>query len=270
MLNVIRWPGRPSLPLGTAAREDSVPARREWKYLLPRERVDTLRRLVRAACEPDRHARSDGTYRIRSLYLDRPDCGLFHASRRDAERRHNLRLRCYPDAPASPVFAEVKSRIGDAVHKTRGRLPAAGWLETLASPGRYRSPALDNFLARSAVHDARPIVVVEYRREAFVSTIDAYARVSIDTSVVCELRDRMTLDPLSRRRPIDGLGIDSRESPCVVELKWAGPAPRWMAAIVEGLEVSREAFSKFRAGTFAIAQDHWALSRDAASPWSAP
>ncbi|HCP45719.1 MAG TPA: hypothetical protein DIU15_06740, partial [Deltaproteobacteria bacterium] len=64
-----------------------IPLRREFKYLVAREQISALRAGLQGLCRRDPHSGPDGTYRLRSLYLDTPDLRLFHANEREAVRR---------------------------------------------------------------------------------------------------------------------------------------------------------------------------------------
>ncbi len=233
-----------------------IPARREFKYLVERARVPALRDALRPWCERDPHAGEDGTYALRSLYFDSPDLMLFHANEREAPRRFKARVRTYPEGNEAPVFAEIKFRSGDVIHKTRTPLPAEDWRAALRPGG---AAELDPFLSRVRRHDLRPTALVEYRREAWVSRIDAYGRVSIDFGVQCQAAGRLTLDADPRRwRPVDHPLITWMPvSPCVVELKWADYAPSWMVQLVQRLDLLRHSFSKYCYSMQSLADDHY-------------
>lgn len=228
--------------------------RREFKYLVPKQVLPRLRRAVAATCAPDRYAGPDGTYRIRSLYLDTPRYDLFHANAREAPERFKARVRCYPDV-SSPVFLEIKKRSLDTIVKTRAPVPTDHWqaiLEgrTLADDprGEPRSAsARERFLALVHAYDLRPVVLVEYLREAYVSTVDRYARVTFDTRIRCQSRRRLDLDADPRRwRVVAHPGrIVTEPAYTVVELKFGRTAPPWMVALVRRCDLLRHSFSKY-------------------------
>lgn len=241
----------------------AIPARREFKYLLPRAALPRLRDALGPWCARDPNAGPDGRYPLYSLYFDAPDLRLFHANEREAAVRFKARIRAYPSAPAAPVFAEIKMRDGDVIRKTRTRLPADGW------SGALRRGALDPFTTRLHRHALRPVVLVAYDREAWMSRVDTYARVSIDSSVRCQEARALSLRADPRRwRTIDHPVLAGASgSPCVVELKWADAAPRWMAQLVQRLELIRASFSKYCYAMRALADDLVMDYREAQSPW---
>lgn len=252
-------------------RAVEIPVRHEFKYPVSRSMLPALRSRLVPFCDRDENAGPDGTYLLRSLYLDTLDLRLFHANEREAGTRFKARLRGYPEALGSPVFAEVKNRIGDAIRKTRGVLPPVGWERTFL-PGvtsADASPGLQAFLYVMHRHDLRPTVLVQYRREAWAGRWEDYARVSIDTAIECQRAHGLSLDPNGPWRPIDhALFTHTPDSVCVVELKFPEVAPRWMVDLVQQLDLLRHAFSKYCHSMLSLAADHHRDRREAGSPWA--
>jgi hypothetical protein len=243
-----------------------IPARREFKYLFPRTRMPELRAALQPWCDLDPYAGPDRRYTVRSLYFDAPDMRLFKANEREAPVRFKARIRCYPASTPWAVFAEIKYREGDVIRKTRDPLPKGDWAAGLRAGG---GAALGPFVTRMHQNDLRPVVLVEYRREAWVSRVDEYARVSIDTSLRCQPADRLELEANPRRwRAIDNpLRTFTPESPCVVELKWAETAPSWMFQLTQRLDLLRHSYSKYCYSILALADDQFCDYREAQSIW---
>lgn len=238
---------------------DGIIERYEYKYLIPSSLVDPIRAAVRTTSKIDKYAGPDGTYRIRSLYFDTDRFDLFWANERAAPDRFKLRARSYPGKP-SPVFLEVKRRVLDVIVKTRAAVPADAWREVLAgdaaalaalSPSA-RSGAL-KFLAPYHRHHVRPVVLVEYEREAYISEVDSYARLTFDRKIVVQPQESLDLEANPRSwRPIDHPAQTRTLEPvCVLELKFERRPPRWMVAFVRRLELVRYSFSKYCYGVAA-------------------
>lgn len=248
----------------------AIPLRREFKYLVPRSAIPALRASLDGLCTLDAHAGPDGTYGLRSLYLDSPELRLYHANEREAPVRFKARLRTYHDAPGAPVVAEIKARHGDVIRKTRARLPAVGWTEVFAPGGLSgeAEPSLNEFMSRVHRYRLVPQVLVEYRREAYESRWDEYARISIDTQIRCQREAQLDLRGSRSWRPIDHpLLTWTDRSTCVVELKWAEVAPRWMIDLVHRLDLMRHSFSKYCFSMLSLAEDHARDYREAQSVW---
>ena len=229
--------------------------RREHKYHLSPALVPALREALRTYCVLDGYADpTTGSYAIDSLYLDSPDFAFFKAYAQEHENRFKLRIRTYPGSPGAPVFVEAKHRANEAVYKLRGKLDAADWASRLASPTTEdSSDALQHFTALATRYDARPVTVVRYRREAWISTIDPYARVTFDTHVRAAQSDSLSFPPADDAgttwRACDSAAHFSEPSSSVIlELKFLASAiPRWMIALVQRFDLDRRAFSKYGA-----------------------
>jgi hypothetical protein len=219
--------------------------RREFKYLVAPELLPALRRALQGRCVLDRHAGPARRYPIRSLYLDTASLRLARANAAEASVRFKVRVRVYPGT-AAPVFLEVKRRYGDVIQKDRTPVPLDAWPRLLDAPDGL-SPGAERFADLVRSLDLRPVALVEYDREAYVSELDDYARVTFDFAIGCQRADDLTLLPRTfARLPIDHPGRTSTPEPrVVVELKLAGAAPGWMRALVERFDLQRHAFSKY-------------------------
>jgi hypothetical protein len=233
---------------------DEIIERYEHKYLVPEHLVPAVREAALATCKIDRYAGPDGTYRIRSLYFDTPRFDLFAANEREQADRFKMRARCYPAATGAPVFLEVKRRVLDVIVKTRAGVPPGLWLDVIAG----RTAALDalspqvqkaamRFLAPYHRHHLVPTMLVEYEREAYVSEVDVYARLTFDRNILVQARRELDLeaDP-GRFRAVDhGARSRTGEPVCVLELKFERRPPAWMSALVRRLGLVRHSFSKY-------------------------
>lgn len=220
--------------------------RRELKYRITPEQMPAIRDCVRRFCAPDRHT-EDGGYRLSSLYFDTPDLRCYHDYLNRQPDRFKLRVRRY-DGPAHGL--EVKARFGEVFHKTRVELPAGAW------PAAFRDPRVlagradfDRFHTRLLSLGAVPSVLVRYRREAWTSTVDAYARVTFDHQLTAALPVRDTVpidDDAADWRPIDATGRFGLDRPALVlELKCERRVPRWMLDLMQRFDLYRQGFSKY-------------------------
>ncbi|MGK4003747.1 polyphosphate polymerase domain-containing protein [Sorangium sp. So ce1036] len=228
--------------------------RYEYKYLIPDRLIPAIRATVQTTSRIDKYAGPDGTYRIRSLYFDTDRFDLYWANEREQGDRFKLRARMYPGSTKSPVFLEVKRRRLDVIIKTRAAVPADLWRDVLAGreaalaalPPSARKAAL-RFLAPYHRHHIRPVVLVEYVREAYISELESYARLTFDTKITVQSRETLDLEADPRRwRPIDHtVQTRTAEPITVLELKFERRPPAWMVAMVKRLELVRYSFSKY-------------------------
>jgi SPX domain protein involved in polyphosphate accumulation len=232
---------------------DELIERYEFKYLVPERLVPEIRATALTTSKIDRYADVGGTYLIRSLYFDTARFDLYWANGREQGDRFKMRVRVYP-GKKSPVFLEVKRRVKDVIIKTRAPVPADAWLDVIA--GREAalsalSPSVRtgsiNFIKRVHRHHLEPVALIEYEREAYVSEVDSYARLTFDRKITVQPRDRLDLEASPGRwRAVDHvMKTQTPEPVCVLELKFERRPPAWMSALVRRLDLVRRSFSKY-------------------------
>lgn len=226
---------------------DAIIERREFKYLLPPALIPRLRAALAGVCRLDQHAGSDRRYPIRSLYLDDHRLGLARANEAERHTRFKVRVRSYPSAERAPVFLEIKRRYGDVIRKSRVPISPSDWPGILQRPAASLSQGQAAFVHLVHQLDLRPAVLVEYDREAWVSELDDYGRVTFDLQIGCQRADDWSLRPTPFGRiPLDHTLVTSTWSPvAILEMKFAGPAPVWMRSLIERFELVRQAYSKY-------------------------
>jgi hypothetical protein len=94
---------------------------------------------------------------------------------------------------------------------------------------------------------ARPVTMVRYEREAWVSQIDDYARVTFDQQIRSQLHNKMSFEiqPGKWRRMDNPHMQQSLSSMTVVEFKFTSAVPRWMMSIIQNFNLFRSSFSKY-------------------------
>ncbi|HMV68971.1 MAG TPA: polyphosphate polymerase domain-containing protein [Myxococcota bacterium] len=226
---------------------DAIIERREYKYLIAPAMIPRIRRELAGICHPDPYGGPDGRYPIRSLYLDTRSFQLAESNRAEAHTRFKVRVRSYPSAPSAPAFLEVKRRFGDVIRKSRVAVPASEWPGLLSLPAATQRAEVASFVHLVTWLDLRPAAVVEYDREAWVSDLDDYGRVTFDLAIGCQRADDWSLSPRPFARiPLDYPARTATWGPvAILEMKWAGPAPVWMRSLVQRLELIRYAYSKY-------------------------
>ena len=227
--------------------------RREYKYLVDETQAERIRRAIRPFCTLDPYAAkaSLNRYPIESLYLDTPDLALYRKNDLELVERYKLRVRRYPGASTSPFFLELKARYHDAIVKTRAPV-GPDWASLVSDPFVPRrllgnTPALLRFVSRSLLIGARPTVLVRYTREAWVSTVDDYARITFDRGIEGQLHTDWSFaaDPRGFRACDDATAMRDRASRVVLELKFTARVLGWMRSFIETLGLARCAYSKY-------------------------
>lgn len=245
--------------LGTTAVAESaaqltpidIPDRYELKYLIPESQVDAVRRAIEPFCALDPNSAKSPTheYAIQSLYLDTVKRDLYRISRERRARRWKARIRHYDGSET--VFLEVKNKDHDMVKKPRARVPLAGWVERVHQPLRPDASAAERlFHYRVERYHLVPMLMVRYLREAWLSTVDSYARVTFDRRVVCQPWSDWSLDA----DPRNWVALDSERSMLgvpqgvVLELKCLSAVPRWLSNVVRAADLPKTRYSKYCKG----------------------
>jgi len=236
--------------------------RMEWKYTISAELIRPTSDYAKIYCALDRHAAAsrDGFYRINNLYFDTPDYLFLRRRLANCENRFNMRIRSYSDTEEIPCFFEIKQRKDSAIRKIRTRILEKDWGRLFESPGyaleyldRFPETATDwpeEFLRLALAYNAAPKVLTQYRRRAFVSSVDDYARVTVDIQLRCQAREDYCLLPDEREMvPYDDITRFDPGCCAVLELKcYTSHVPLWMSDMARLFNLQRRSFSKYVTG----------------------
>lgn len=244
-------------------RPDAAPLpvleRYELKFTIPPEMVGPISAFVEPYCAMDTHSSisPEGFYQVNSLYFDTPEY-LFLRNRLDRlPNRFNMRVRSYGARPVAPYFLEVKQKKADIIRKYRARIrdenlervldPARDGHAGLVSPGEAENAALFRRLVH--VHNAAPVVMTSYRRKAYVSVCDEYARVTFDIGLrYMAQREYKPLAIDSGLAPSDLETCFDEMTSVILELKcYSKFVPLWMVDMIRAFELRRRGFSKYSA-----------------------
>lgn len=234
-----------------------IPIRHELKYVIPAALVEPICHFIRPYCEEDKYSQlsPDGTYPITSLYLDTPQDRVIHSKFAGLANRYSLRVRSYSTTGAFPYFLEIKQKVRGFTKKMRCALTQADWNETwdpeypdwLGRGTFSKGRNYDLFLHLTTSIGAKPKYLTQYRRRAFFSLVDDYARVTFDSALRYQLRDFYDLCPYDPEM----LGydheicMDQEDSSVVLELKSTPQIPIWMSDLVATFGLEQGGFSKF-------------------------
>jgi len=229
--------------------------RYEAKYLIEEPLAGAMARAVRAFCSPDRSAGPDGRYRVNTLYFDTADLRFYFDTRFKSPRRFKPRVRFYGPEPSGHLWVELKHRVENVTWKTRRRIPIGEWPGLLYGPtggGPAAGSLGESFEDVVLRFHALPVLRVRYVREAYVSDLDDYARVTFDRSLTCR-----AMDGSCDLSAADGLigyddAVTSRyrleESPVILELKSLTRVPLWLQGLIRQFGLTQTGFSKYCCG----------------------
>lgn len=255
-----------------------IPARLEQKFLVSEATAHALTLAIAPFCHPDEN--TNGPYTLRTLYFDTRSREFHQSKLRRDHDRVKLRARAYGDfTPGEPVTLELKRKTGALVRKTRVTSTTDWVSDALGRDLRNeaedaitleRRERLDRIAYVMVRKCCEPTAILRYRREAFVSHVDSYARVTFDRDIMAYPTREFSLEfTEARGLRLDG-GHDSgwaggggMLSPVLVELKCERMLPHWMAELVRAFHLSSTGFSKY-----SQAMDTFARRSFARPAWS--
>lgn len=254
--------------------------RYELKFTVPSTMVEPICGFIAPYCRKDRHSElsPDGFYQVNSLYLDTPEFLFLRNRLNGCENRFNMRVRSYGDKPKLPYFLEVKQKRGEIIRKYRARVEDPDLrkvldadlesVEGLVSEGEAGNAAIFRRLAHT--YNAAPVVMTSYRRLAYFSDCDDYARVTFDVGLrFMAQTEYLPLEVGDRLAPSDAELIFDEDCSVVLELKcYSKYVPLWMVDLIRTFDLRRRGFSKYSAGLAQVFQRNRFDESHMVSPWS--
>ena len=242
----------------------TMKARYEFKYLITEEQQDFIRTLASFFLEPDPYGQGSA-YMVNSLYLDTWEWDLAMMTVEGLKNRFKLRARCYDFEGASPVFLENKGRVGTSIVKSRAKIDRAQATDILLGnlPPESGYTAIDSksqdqvtqFRDRMDFLDLRPTLWVRYLREAWVSCVGDGSRLTFDYAL--QFQHPIEGSPMNPE-PTQWVDVDLVPN-IILEMKFNGASPKWMANIVNMLGLKRISCSKYGHGARMMAPEPWAV-----------
>jgi hypothetical protein len=234
--------------------------RYELKFTIPFELVDPISRFVEPYCSLDNYSvkSPDLYYKIQSLYFDTPDYLFLWLRLQKAGNRFNMRVRTYGDHPTLPWFLEIKHKRGDIGRKYRTKIYSENLEELLNSPELMGQNVKDEkelknrmlFYRLVQTYNAEPKVLIQYKRKAYISDCEEYARVTFDIQL--RAMRQIGYDPTPHEEalmPCDFQNIYDEGASVILELKcYTSYVPLWMVDCIRKFGLQRRGFSKYMAG----------------------
>ncbi|MBL8818840.1 MAG: polyphosphate polymerase domain-containing protein [Planctomyces sp.] len=163
----------------TESRSD-LAKRSEVKFVITGADFTAVRRLLEVNCR--RIVHHDPVSVVRSVYLDDDQLSCCYANLNGLGIRNKVRLRWYDSLlPDRTVYLEFKWRKSRVTGKHRYEVRSERPLTEITYDRLFRDlePSLPGELCGILLRNPRPIVLVEYHREHFVSW-DQQIRLTID------------------------------------------------------------------------------------------
>ncbi len=218
--------------------------RHELKYQIDYGSYLALRSRLRAVMKPDAHARPDGRYLIRSVYLDNGDDKALREKVNGVPYREKFRIRYYND-DFSFFTLEKKVKWNSLCQKQSARLSEEE-CRALFSGDRDWMPSHPSELVRElyrkmTCQGLKPRVLVSYIREPYIYG-PGNVRVTFDSQIRTSLYHREFLE-------LDPRDISAVDSPgtMILEVKHDAFLPEIISDLLQIEGVRQQAFSKYAA-----------------------
>lgn len=222
--------------------------RYELKYLIPASMVGPISKHIEAYCELDPYSLSsaDQFYTVNSLYLDSPSFLFLRKKFDEAPERFNMRIRGYGGAE---FFLELKFKSQGFVKKRRA-FCRGDVAETLSHyTSEENGIACGNkhlFMNALYTYRAEPKVLTQYRRKAYFSKYDDYARITFDKDLRYHEESEFNIFPdPARISHYDDETIFDDDTSVILELKCPQQVPLWFIDIITKFDLTRSGFSKY-------------------------
>jgi SPX domain protein involved in polyphosphate accumulation len=227
----------------------TLSCRYELKYHISELKAKAIAEFMKPYIQVDRYCKlqRSGDYPIVSLYLDSNDLQLCQESLRGHKNRFKLRIRSYTDEPDYPRFFEIKRRINTIINKSRARVMDRDvpiLLSGLSLPPQNYTADIDSinqFQLYMKSIQARPLVLIRYKRQAFEGDSENKVRVTFDRELAYCVTNRPQVRLGGRgwqRNPYTMGGV-------ILEIKFTDRYPAWLSQMVKYFSLEAQSISKF-------------------------
>ncbi len=223
--------------------------RYELKYLISKSKAKAIEQYVAAYIEQDRYTKLQPSsfYPIVSLYVDSEEMQLCRESLTGKLNRFKLRIRSYTDDHSYPRFLEIKRRANSVIMKSRYRIKHRDIKPLLA--GEFTDPQyygtdekiLRQFQLYVRSINAKPAVLVRYRRRAYEGDSHTRVRVTFDKELSYNVTDEPQVRFNGGGWQLHKLSLDRT----ILEIKFTGRYPAWLSTMAKEFELRQQSMSKY-------------------------
>ncbi len=217
--------------------------RHEQKYEVDYGQYLCIRQRLRAICESDPHAGSDGTYLIRSVYFDNMDDKALCEKISGKSRREKFRIRYYND-DLDYITLEKKQKINDLCKKVECPITKDEMCDILSGDTAFMRdhPAglVKELYSAMTTQLLAPKVLVRYRREPYIYG-PGNVRVTFDFGIKTTVFSKNFIGDIHEVSATD----NARQM--IMEVKYDDFLPEIIACIVNDGNIRQQSFSKYEA-----------------------
>jgi hypothetical protein len=223
------------------AGEKELHLRHELKYQIDALQYQVLQKKLSTILEPDPNMESNSRYNIRNLYFDDFRDTALCEKQAGVFDRNKYRMRIYNHSDAV-IKLERKTKIGQYSLKESTRITRGEADKIITGDFNFLAKSEDRFLRdfylEVRCNLMRPVVIVEYDREAYIHPI-GNVRITFDTGLRTELGVTSFFD-----RNICTMGILERPG-IILEVKYDEVLPQYICGLFPNTIRPQVAVGKF-------------------------
>ena len=175
----------------TAANANGIfEPRHEHKYFISQADYLLLRSLLSSVLKRDSHSDRNGEYFIRSLYFDDVYDTAYHTKMEGVEKRDKYRIRIY-NCSDEAIFLERKHKEGEFIMKSSAQITRRLCEQLISGRAdnldKAKNPLLKEVFREIRLNGLKPVVIVDYAREAYMHPIEN-VRITSGFIPVCTAR----------------------------------------------------------------------------------
>ena len=219
----------------------NIPLRHELKYHITPAELAVLRNVLTPVMQLDPNGDEHNEYHIRSLYFDTINDDALEEKIAGVGNRKKYRMRIY-NFSDKVIKLECKSKYGDLISKQSVSIPRELAEQLIAGDPdglqRMRHPLLHDMFREMRTRLLRPVVIVDYVREAYIHPAQD-VRITFDKT----LRTGMySSDMFNAKLPTFPVFDDPVE---ILKVKYNEFLPTHIQALLSGVTAQRSAVSKY-------------------------
>lgn len=216
--------------------------RYENKYVVNIAEIELIRNRITGLCDFDKYALEDGEYNIRSLYFDNYAGKAFYDNEIGIEPREKFRIRIY-NCSSDVIVLERKIKVGGKISKDRAVISKELVDAILADDMECiefdeGNELVNRFLLKYQTEYLRPVIIVDYVREAYVSELEDI-RITFDKQISFSRDVREFFSPELFLEPIMPTGRE------LMEVKFTEILPDYIHQALNSGKLQQSTFSKF-------------------------
>lgn len=207
---------------------ESLPLRHELKYFINEEQYFVLSGVLDSVLQRDPNGDEFNEYHIRSLYFDTVFNDALFDKMDGVQDRNKYRIRIYNFSDRL-IKLECKTKVGSLISKRSITIPKLLCEQLIAGDPAgletTRSGLLNDMFREMTVNLLRPVVIVDYVREAYLHPAEE-VRITFDKQLRTGLWSREIFDPwLPTISPFD-------ENVMILEVKYNRILPSYIRDIL--------------------------------------